>query len=228
MNREEFMRQLERLLWELPVNDREDAIAYYQDYFDEAGVDNEKRVMQELGSPEKVAAMIKADRHRYGNGQGEYTERGYSDGLDSVHRDVPLEKRYLSKPGKKEKTTHWVWIIVLLILASPMILGLGGGVVGVLVGIIASIATVFLAIVLSAAGILVGGIVCFVMGIFRVFGNPLEGLVTAGIGAILTAVGILLTLFCVWMIVKWIPALVNSGMNFCKKIFRRGERGTIE
>ena len=66
MNREEFMRQLERLLWEIPVNDREDAIAYYQDYFDEAGAENEEKVIKELGSPERVAAVIKADRNRYG------------------------------------------------------------------------------------------------------------------------------------------------------------------
>ena len=38
MNRVEFMKQLERLLWDIPENDRLDAIAYYNDYFDEAVV----------------------------------------------------------------------------------------------------------------------------------------------------------------------------------------------
>ena len=51
MNRAEFMRQLERLLMDIPENDRLDAIAYYNDYFDEAGVENEARVIQKLGSP---------------------------------------------------------------------------------------------------------------------------------------------------------------------------------
>ena len=52
MNRVEFIRQLESLLWDLSESDRLDAIAYYNDYFDEAGVENEECVLKELGSPE--------------------------------------------------------------------------------------------------------------------------------------------------------------------------------
>ncbi len=61
MNRAEFMERLERLLMDIPKNDRQDAIDYYNDYFDEAGAENEAAVMGELGSPEKVAAMIKGE-----------------------------------------------------------------------------------------------------------------------------------------------------------------------
>ncbi len=68
MNRSEFMSQLERLLMDIPESDRQDAIAYYNDYFDEAGKENEARVIQELGSPGRVAAMMKADLK--GNGYG--------------------------------------------------------------------------------------------------------------------------------------------------------------
>ena len=48
MNRVEFMKQLERLLGDIPENDRLDAIAYYNDYFYEAGVENEAQVIREL------------------------------------------------------------------------------------------------------------------------------------------------------------------------------------
>ena len=37
MSRKEFMQQLNRLLADIPESDRQDAIAYYNDYFDEAG-----------------------------------------------------------------------------------------------------------------------------------------------------------------------------------------------
>ena len=33
---------------------------YYEDYFDEAGPENEQQVINDLGSPERVAAIIKA------------------------------------------------------------------------------------------------------------------------------------------------------------------------
>lgn len=61
MNREEFLRELERLLGVISESDRVDAIAYYNDYFDEAGSENEQEVIRELGSPAKVANMIIED-----------------------------------------------------------------------------------------------------------------------------------------------------------------------
>ena len=61
MNRKEFLAQLERLLWDIPVQEREEALEFYNSYFDDAGAENESSVIQELGSPGKVAAIIKAD-----------------------------------------------------------------------------------------------------------------------------------------------------------------------
>lgn len=61
MNRWEFMRQLEYLLRNIPESERNDALAYYHNYFDEAGVEYEQDVIRELGSPENVAQMILAD-----------------------------------------------------------------------------------------------------------------------------------------------------------------------
>ncbi len=58
MTRGEFLRELEYLLKDIPESDRADAIAYYNNYFDEAGIENEQKVIQELGSPEKVAKTM--------------------------------------------------------------------------------------------------------------------------------------------------------------------------
>ena len=61
MNRWEFMQELEYLLRNIPKNDRNDALAYYHNYFDEAGAEHEQDVIRELGSPKNVAEMILAD-----------------------------------------------------------------------------------------------------------------------------------------------------------------------
>ena len=61
MNREEFLSRLERLLYDIPAQEREEALEYYNGYFDDAGKEKEAEVIQELGSPGKVAAIIKAD-----------------------------------------------------------------------------------------------------------------------------------------------------------------------
>ena len=92
MNRVEFMGQLERLLWDIPESDRLDALRYYNDYFDEAGPENEAQVIQKLGSPGKVAATIKADLNLAGNQHAEYTERGYYDGRENTNPNPPAQK----------------------------------------------------------------------------------------------------------------------------------------
>lgn len=78
MNRYEFMRQLEMLLSDITPNERNEALQFYNDYFDDAGAENEQDVIKALGSPAKIAATIKADLT--GTATGEFTENGYQDG----------------------------------------------------------------------------------------------------------------------------------------------------
>ena len=55
MTRVEFMNELRALLWDLSVEEREEALQYYNDYFDDAGAENEADIIKELESPRKVA-----------------------------------------------------------------------------------------------------------------------------------------------------------------------------
>ena len=78
MNRQEFLNELENLLQNIPVADRLEAIRYYEDYFDDAGIENEDQVVKKLGSPERVAAIIQEDLRSDSMGdKGEFTENGY-------------------------------------------------------------------------------------------------------------------------------------------------------
>ena len=56
MNRIEFMTELASLLQDVPVEERKEAMQYYNDYFDDAGEENEQQVIEELGEPATVAA----------------------------------------------------------------------------------------------------------------------------------------------------------------------------
>ena len=85
MNRAEFMRRLTELLGDVPPMEREEAIQYYNDYFDDAGAENESGVIASLGTPEELAKTIKAGLNDGGNG-GEFTESGFS-GYTQVHKD---------------------------------------------------------------------------------------------------------------------------------------------
>lgn len=78
MNKDYFLRKLEYLLMDLNEEERESALEYYRDYFEEAGPQQEAEMAARLGSPEKVAAELKAALE--GDTEaGEYSERGYRD-----------------------------------------------------------------------------------------------------------------------------------------------------
>lgn len=77
MNRAEFMRRLAELLGEVAPAEREEAIQYYNDYFDDAGEENESGVIASLGTPEELARSIKAGLSD-GGSSGEFTEAGFS------------------------------------------------------------------------------------------------------------------------------------------------------
>ena len=79
MDRAQFMKQLERLLSDISEAEKQEALAYYNSYFDEAGPENEASVIRELGSPGKVAAIIKADLDESNEEYAQYTENGYED-----------------------------------------------------------------------------------------------------------------------------------------------------
>lgn len=77
MSRWEFMRQLESLLFDISPNEREEALQYYNDYFNDAGRENEQEVIKALGSPEQVAKIVK-DGLSENPGMGEFTENGFT------------------------------------------------------------------------------------------------------------------------------------------------------
>ena len=89
MDRAQFMEQLEKLLSDISEAERQEALAYYNSYFDEAGPENEASVIRELGSPGKVAAIIKADLDESNDSYAQYTENGYEDLRDSGNSYVP-------------------------------------------------------------------------------------------------------------------------------------------
>ena len=61
MNKDGFMSQLKGLLADIPEAEREEALQYYDDYFEDAGAENEQSVINSLGSPKNIAENIKAE-----------------------------------------------------------------------------------------------------------------------------------------------------------------------
>ena len=58
MNRNEFIKELRHRLKRLPQEETENAVSYYEEYFNDAGAENEARTIEALGSPLAVASRI--------------------------------------------------------------------------------------------------------------------------------------------------------------------------
>lgn len=97
MNRRDFFADLIGELRNIEPIELQDVLQYYNEYFDEAGVENEQAVIVELGSPKELAVSIKA------NSSIKYLETG--------------------NPSTK-KSLNAVWIAIGAIFAAPIALPL--------------------------------------------------------------------------------------------------------
>lgn len=225
MNRQEFMRELEYLLAGIPEQERLDALAYYNDYFEEAGSENEQRVIQELVSPEQVAKSILEDVRQAGySSDSDYKDawRNY----DKSTYNVPVS---YEKEEKKSRLKGWqiVLIVILLVLTFPIWIGIVAGLFGGLVGLLGGLFGLLVGMIGASIGLAAGGAMCLIGGMLALFANPMEGFTSMGIGALLLAFGIVLALFFILLVFLLIPKLVKALISWIKSLFHRNEGGDV-
>ena len=213
MNREEYLKRLSFLLKDLPEEEIEDAIAYYEDYFEEAGEDKEEQVIKELGPPEKVAKMIRDSVEENGQ-QGEYTEEGYQEEAYEDYRQMSKKekKQYSGWHMKGNRTRNIILMIVILVFVGSWLIP---GIFGITIGIIG-------AVLGSCAGLLFGGIALAGAGIYKMFTTIPYGLLLLGGGFLMIAGGILLLWLLVWICAKAIPWIIAKIREIWNRNFGRG------
>lgn len=240
MNREEFLMRLEGMLQSISPTEKEEVLQYYRDYFEDAGPENEQSVIEALGNPADIAENIKKDLQgddgsratasdhavmEYGspeacerdnyNGSPKAGERGnYYDSrtshADTGYREpVPAEKRM---PG---------WAIVLLTLlivfASPVLIGL----LGVLFGLLVTWFALIFSFGVTAVALFAVLFVLIIVGAMCATLDPLVGLALAGGGLICGGIGLLFLMLTVAMAGILTPGIF-SGLGW---LFGRRKKG---
>lgn len=233
MRKEEFMRRLEMLLADISEEERKEALAYYRSYFEDAGEENEERILRELESPDKVAATIKADLRmdqRKENGayaEGAYTEHGFEDGRfreerqemevkgrDAENRQWGQEKE--SSGSDDNRTLKIILIVVIAVLTSPIWGSLLGGILSFILGLISAA----IGFVVAAAALYVTGGVLFGIGISQfVVGGVAVGFGLLGAAMLVWVVAILMTILSVWICRKGIPWICYAVGKLWRKVF---------
>ena len=223
MSRWEFMSQLEKLLLYVPIQEREEALQYYNDYFEDAGPENEQEVIQALGSPEKVAENIKRDfNQNYFGVAPDKVEAGKEIVSYNPNREIfeePMRK------GDKSNISTWVKILI-VVCAAPVLFGVISGIIGGGFGVLAGVVGTLFGLVV-AFGLV--GLTCSVVslaiitaGIATCTTSVLGGLGIIGVGMIVMAVGILGFLMEVMLVGKWIPGLVKLIAQVIRRLLKKG------
>lgn len=204
MNRQEFFRRLAYLLKDIPESERRDALEYYNDYFDEAGAENEQKVMEELGSPEQVAQTILDDYRREHQG-GAFEEAQWNGSGSAGNYGVQVKTSMWDKIKQMDTWKKVLLAFGIVILSPLLILGL--------VYIVVQVGVVILSIPLNAWGDLCSGISCVGTGIINLLNETLVGMTMVAVGFLYLSSSMLKFLLFVYIIGKWVPMFIR----FCVK-----------
>jgi len=190
MNKYVFLTELSKKLKRLPAEERNAALAYYGEYFDEAGPENEQKVIAELGSPAAVAAGI-------------ISEFAYKS----------------TEPGdKKGGGLHVLWIVLLGVFASPVAIPIAAAVFVILLAVIIALFSVLISFAATAVGLALSGLAVAVAAFTQLPGDPSTtlffigtGLLCAGIGVAIGVGTFQLSRLCVKGLVKLTAKIVRKG-----------------
>ncbi len=211
MNRIDFMKQLESLLQNISPAEREEALQYYNEYFNDAGVENEQAVIEALGNPAKVAENIKRDINGAGYGDGGY-QRPQNRAV--VQYQQPASGGQQANPPQSKTESLPTWAIILIVIGcimfSPAILGIAGGAVGTVAGIVLAWFGLIIGFGATAVALFVVLLVLLVTGIMCLWVDPLVGLALLGGGLVCGGVGILFMMLTVAMAGIATPAIFKG------------------
>jgi uncharacterized membrane protein len=222
MNRVEFMAELERLLADLPEDERQAAVQYYADYFADAGAENEAEVIRELGSPEKTAESIKADYYGRTFDESRFEHKDY---MEKYGQQASGQQTFgqqsagpagASVEGKKPWTSRGLKIL-LIVLIAIVVWPLSLGLICAVLGILAAVVCLFAGLVIAAVCVMIAGGVTAVTGLLMSVAYPPAALMTTGIGLLLFVLGLIATVGTVKLCMIVYPAMLRGFVELCRR-----------
>lgn len=240
MTRSEFMKELENLLSDIPSDEKSEAIQYYNNYLDDAGIEQEDEVLKELGSPSQVAAIIKADLNMNPQEQanrGNFTETGYQ---DTVYKDekYELDEHVQAAEGEQAKgagangktngrisdtgadIAKIALIVLLCIFAVPVVIPLFFSLFGILFAVMATIFFLFIGFGIAGAVLVFVGLTLIALGLANL-GVSLACLAYCGGGLITFGVGTMLLIVSILLCGKVLPAIIRGIVKIVRLPFDR-------
>ena len=218
MTREEFLRRLNELLSDVTDEERAEAIRFYEEYLDDAGPEQEAQVLAELGSPKKVAAIIRANVPGSRVQQETAAQEAQAAGpagsgvppASSAAAGASIPLPPYARPGavppappRKGMSDRTILLIILAVVLFPLWIGLAGAVFGVLMGIVGAAFGFFF----GGVGTIIGIVTVLVANTPAAFGAGIPvGLFMVGLCLLALALGVALITAAVWLVAWLLPA----------------------
>ena len=180
MTKTEYIAKLTKYLRKLPQQDYKEAIEYFMEYFEEAGPENEARVIAELGTPKEAAHEV-------------------------ISRLLE-EKIVEDKSSLRNKTTI-LWIAILAVLASPVALPILLFFLAMIVTLLMIIFAVIVTALALTFALLISGIYTFFTSFSLLSVSLASTLFGGGLGLLMFG-GALLLLLISFEICKLIVKLI--------------------
>lgn len=212
MNKYEFLSQLRAALSTLPKEEREAAMSYYEEFFSDAGEENEQAVIASLGTPEELARSIISENAK---NEPEPSESGNGSAFYSGFTPPPTP----AQTAHKWTGGQIALIVILAVFSSPVWLSVLCGVFALIVGLFGVIIGLF-------GGIGTAAVAFFISGIVALFSEPVAGIFLVGIGLIL---GGLMPL-AIYPLCKCIVKLIVAVVKGIGALFNRltGRKETVQ
>ncbi|HJD42695.1 MAG TPA: DUF1700 domain-containing protein [Candidatus Mediterraneibacter quadrami] len=222
MNRVEFMAELERLLADLPEDERQAAVQYYADYFADAGAENEAEVIRELGSPEKTAESIKADYYGRTFDESRFEHKDYMEkyGQQASGQQTSGQQQAGTASASGEEKKPWTsrgLKILLIVLIAIVVWPVSLGLICAVLGILAAVVCLFAGLVIAAVCVMIAGGVTAVTGLLMSVAYPPAALMTTGIGLLLFVLGLIATVGTVKLCMIVYPAMLRGFVELCRR-----------
>lgn len=169
MNKVEYISCLADNLKRLPHEDFKKAMEYFQEYFEEAGLEKEQQAIEDLGTPALAA--------------------------DQIIRNIAI--RNAEEPHKSmKKGLSAVWIGILAVFAAPVALPLAFAFAMVAFALVITAFALIFSLILVGISLIAASLIGFVGGVFLLFSSPLHGLATIGVSLVCAGISLLVSYGC--------------------------------
>jgi uncharacterized membrane protein len=165
MTKDQYLASLHKQIRRLPSEDREKAMEYFKEYFEEAGEGKEVQAMEHLGTPKDAAAQIIRDM----------AFRHTQESNESVRRGM-----------------NAVWVGILAVCAAPIALPMLTAVAALLLSYIVVVLCLMIAAYLLAVSFLIS-MPFLIFGALLLVANDFpSSICTLGVGLLMAGVGVFL------------------------------------